>query len=274
MKDVECVAFLQWAMPRLRLRWAGFRKVRRQVCKRLDRRLRELGLSHLPEYRSYLEGHPSEWASLDRFCWISISRFYRDMAVFQFLEREVFPQLAQTAGASGEREVRCWSLGCAAGEEAYTLAILWKLAVSPRFPGLGLRILATDVDPHAIERAREGRYAGSSVKELPEEWRLQAFVPADGGLVLKPKYRGVVTYLQQDVRQAVPAEIFHCILCRYLAFTYFEEGLQRGILERIRARLAPGGALVLGRRETLPAAVSGFEPWSPTLGIYRKSAGG
>ena len=274
MRDPDCVAFLQWALPRLRLRWPGFRKVRRQVCKRLDRRLRELGLPRLPEYRSYLEAHSSEWASLDRLCWISISRFYRDRADFQCLEREVLPQLAEITSAGGEDEVRSWSIGCAAGKEPYTLAILWKLAVSPRFPGLGLRILATDVDPHAIVRAREGRYAGSSVKDLPEEWRLQALVPADGGLVLRPEYRGVVTFLQQDIRQAAPAEIFHCILCRYLAFTYFEEGLQREILERIQARLAPGGALVLGRRESLPAAVSGFEPWSPTLGIYRKSAGG
>jgi chemotaxis protein methyltransferase CheR len=178
------------------------------------------------------------------------------------------------ASAVGEGEVRCWSLGCAAGEEAYTLAILWKLAVSPRFPGLGLRIVATDVDPHAIERAWEGRYAASSVKDLPEEWRLQAFVPAEGGLVLKPEYRGMATFLQQDVRQETPAEIFHCILCRYLAFTYFEEGLQREILDRIQPHLAPGGALVLGRRESLPAALSGFEPWAPALGIHRKSPWG
>src|SRR5574341_1404341 len=127
MRDPDCVAFLQWVLPRLRLRWPGFRRVRRQVCKRLDRRLRELGLSGLPEYRSYLEAYPSEWAGLDRLCWISISRFYRDKAVFQCLEREVLPQLAERASAGGEGEFRCWSVGCAAGEEAYTMAILWKL---------------------------------------------------------------------------------------------------------------------------------------------------
>ena len=76
--DAEGVQFLQWCLPRLRLRWLGFRKVRRQVYKRILRRLKELGFSGVDEYRSYLEGHPAEWAVLEALCWISISRFYRD----------------------------------------------------------------------------------------------------------------------------------------------------------------------------------------------------
>ena len=62
MKDSDCVHFLQWALPRLRLRWSGFRRVRRQVCKRIARRLRELELSDLDAYRDYLAAKPSECA--------------------------------------------------------------------------------------------------------------------------------------------------------------------------------------------------------------------
>jgi chemotaxis protein methyltransferase CheR len=68
MREDECAAFLQWALPQLRLRWAGFRKVRHQVCKRLRRRILELRLETLEQYRSQLEINPHEWAVLDGLC--------------------------------------------------------------------------------------------------------------------------------------------------------------------------------------------------------------
>ncbi len=67
MKDSDCVEFLQWALPRLNMRWAGFRKVRRQVCKRIGRRLAELGLTSLKQYRNRLESDPAEWSKLSVF---------------------------------------------------------------------------------------------------------------------------------------------------------------------------------------------------------------
>jgi chemotaxis protein methyltransferase CheR len=270
MKDSECVAFLQWALPRLRLRWAGFRRVRGQVCKRIDRRLGELGLANASAYRAYLEAHRAEWSVLDGLCFISISRFYRDKAVFQFLEGEVLARLAQIAVASGESAVRCWSIGCASGEEPYTLAILWKVGMASRFPALGLHILATDADARALERAREGRYPASSLKDLPKDVLAEACIPMAGGFCVKEEYRRLVSFLRQDVREAAPESPFHLILCRNLAFTYFAEGLPREVLERIRGKLVPGGALVTGSRESLPTGASGFEPWSQTLRVYRK----
>lgn len=121
MRDLDCVAFLQWALPQLRLRWVGFRKVRAQVCKRIDRRCRELGLPDGVAYRDYLVTHPTEWPIMASLCRISISRFYRDRAVFDQLAQVVLPVLA-----SGETELRCWSLGYASGEEAYTLNLIWR----------------------------------------------------------------------------------------------------------------------------------------------------
>jgi chemotaxis protein methyltransferase CheR len=269
--DAEGIQFLQWCLPRLRLRWPGFRKVQRQVYKRLHRRLQELGLSGVAEYRAYLEDHPAEWAALDALCWISISRFYRDRGVFQYLEREVLGQLAQRAVTAGESEVRCWSAGCAAGEEPYTLAILWKHCFAAQFPTLGMQIVATDVDPQAIHRAELGCYPASSLKELPVEWRAQAFVLSDKGFCLKPEYQGMVTFFVQDVRETVPDGPFHLILCRNLVFTYFDDTLQRETLHTITERLVPGGTLVIGALEVLPEGVWGLEPWAKKLGVYRKS---
>jgi len=102
MTDQDCVRFLQWALPQLQLRWPGFRRVRRQVCKRIDRRLRTLELADLAAYQEYLSHHSEEWRYLDALCRITISRFYRDREVFQRLERQVLPELARNARARGE----------------------------------------------------------------------------------------------------------------------------------------------------------------------------
>ena len=151
MDDRRCVEFLQWALPRLGMRWPGFRKVRGQVCKRLRRRLGELGLADLDSYREFLEGHPDEWARLESLTHITISRFLRDRGMFDFLLAEVAPALAARALARGDECVRAWSAGCASGEEAYSLSILWRLGLDTP---VRLRILATDVDETMLERAR------------------------------------------------------------------------------------------------------------------------
>ncbi len=273
MRDPDGVRFLQWCLPRLRLRWPGFRKVRRQVYKRIDRRLAELGLADVSAYRSRLERDDAEWAVLDALCRIPISRFYRDRAVFQFLEREVLPRLAERAAARGEGSLYCWSIGCAAGEEPYTLAILWRARLAPRFPELGLRVLATDVDRAAIARARGGCYPPSSLKDLPADLLEQAFVRQAEGLCVKAEYRKGLEFLEQDVRATMPGGRFELILCRNVAFTYFDAELQREILEGIEDRLSPGGALVIGSSESLPPGASGLEPWSRKLGVYHRPTG-
>lgn len=78
-----CVAFLKWCLPQLGLRWRGFSKVHRLVCKRLGRRLAELGLAELSQYQTWLAAHKDEWAHLQAILRIPISRFYRDRDVFQ-----------------------------------------------------------------------------------------------------------------------------------------------------------------------------------------------
>jgi chemotaxis protein methyltransferase CheR len=133
MRDADCVQFLQWALPRLDLRWDGLRKVRRQVCRRISRRLAELGLSDGTAYREYIEGNADEWDRLDGFCRITISRFWRDPAVFESLRDHVLPALGPT--------VSVWSAGCASGEEPYSLVLAAAEA------GIAVRVLATDVDP-------------------------------------------------------------------------------------------------------------------------------
>ena len=269
MKDSECVAFLQWCMPRLRMRWQGFRKVRRRVCKRVDRRLRELGLSDVAAYRRHLEEHEEEWAHLDRFCRIPISRFRRDRAVWDGLKEHVLPALAELAVERGQRELWCWSAGCASGEEPYTLRILWDLVLAREYPRLRFTIVATDVEENSVRRALRGVYAPSSLREVPEEWRTRAFDDVDGEFRVRDGFRADVRFLVQDVRTALPDEAFHLVVCRNAVFTYFDEPLQRELALRIATRMVTGGALVLGVHESLPDGVPFLVPWEPVRGAYR-----
>lgn len=270
MQDSEGIQFLQWCLPRLGLRWPGFRKVRKRVYKRMARRIQELGLSGLSAYRSHLDTHAGEWAVLDELCRIPISRFYRDRGVFQCLEEEVLPALGALAVARDETELGCWSIGCASGEEPYTLVIAWRLGPGLRLPDLRLRVLATDIDPENLARARRGCYVRSSLKDLLPAYLELAFVPTAQEWCVGRVYREGVTFVEQDVRQAAPPGPFDLILCRNVAFTYFDEVRQRNALRTIVERLAPGGALVIGSGESLPDVVPGLEVWSAKSRIYRR----
>lgn len=269
MNDKDCAHFLQWSLPKLRMQWRGFRKVRGQVCKRITARLRELELPDVEAYRSYVESNGDEWAVLDSFCRITISHFYRDREVFRFLGQEVIPELSGAALAQGDKELRCWSIGCASGEEPYTLALIWDLAVVRLFPSLKIRILATDADPVMIERAEDGCYAMSSLKDLPQEWTTLAFARQGDRYCIRAEERGKVAFLVQDIRKSAPEDRFSIILCRNLVFTYFDETLQRELLARLQGKLFAGGALVIGIHESLPTWSEGFAAWPGCPGVYR-----
>ena len=260
MKDESCIGFLQWALPHLHMRWPGFRKVRGQVCKRLRRRLDELGLHDLKSYRVYLEKNSLEWNILDSMCRITISRFYRDKGVYNLLRTRVLPLLIADEVRQGEKSLFCWCIGSASGEEPYSLSLLWELS-GINTQGLDLFITATEVDPQLINRARLACYPSSSLRELPPRFREQAFTLMDGAHCLKERYRKRVWFLQQDIRNTQPDATFDLILCRNLVFTYFSEDLQIEIAHAILLHLRPGGGLVIGAHEKLPGPLPEVIPW-------------
>ena len=247
MHDDDCVKFLQLCLPRLGYRWKGFRKVRKRVCKRISHRIRELELADLPSYEQYLENNKDEWEVLDFLCNITISRFYRDRGIFETLQSVILPLLAETAVRNNQKQVRCWSAGCCSGEEPYTLRILWKLPVLPQVsPDIPLRIIATDRDRSIIERAKKGIYPEGSFKDLPPEWREQAFDNQENNFQIKEMFQQEVQFLEQDIRRDLPDGEFDLILCRNLVFTYFREDLQREVFFRMMTKLKPGGFFVVG----------------------------
>lgn len=245
--DAAVVAFLQWSLPRLGLRWEGFRNLRGTVRKRLLRRMAELGIRDLDEYRTRLDTTEDEWRELSQLCRIPISRLYRDRAVFDRLRFEILPECAEAAARTG-RPVRIWSAGCASGEEPYTLAILWALEIAPRHPDLTLDLVATDIDKTMIARAKQGCYAAGSLRELPATWKEAAF---DHGHLycVRDAIRRLVTFRLEDMREVMPDGPFDILLCRNSAFTYFDEAVQAAVLSRMIMRLQPDAVIVVGTHE-------------------------
>lgn len=271
MTDAEFVAFFAHVCTKLGLRARGYRRTGGSVRKRLARRLRELGLANLDEYRRLLETHGDEWLWLDECCRITISRFARDGAVYQALLRCYLPERAAAASARGKRHLKIWSAGTASGEEAYGLGVAWQLELAPEFPELELDVLATDADPTVLQRAARGIYPEGSLRELPPALRV-AFEPCGHEWRLLERYRRGVRFERSDLRLDRPSGPFDLVLCRNLAFTYFDEPTQCRLARSFAALLEPGGLLVVGRGEQLPSESPGFVQREPE--VYARDAGG
>jgi len=234
--------------------------------------MNELGLSNLSDYRDYLKEHPVEWQVLDSFCRFTISRFYCDHTVFDALRSALLLSLAAQALSAGSSELRCWSAGCCSGEEAYTLQILWKTFVlSVLRQDLLLHIIATDADDALLARAQRGCYSKSSIMDLPGELVQRAFTRSGDLYTIKKTFTEKITFVQQDIREQLPDGPFQLILCRNFVLTCFTEALQREILEKIIARLAPGGILVVGCHESIPQGMTTFVPCGRSRGMYKKA---
>jgi len=293
MTDAALVAFLAWAVERLGLRWEGLRNFRRTVRKRLVRRMAELGLGNLDEYRARIEVDASEEAVLEAMCRIPISRLYRDRAVFDLLASEILPARARAAEREGRRAVRIWSAGCASGEEPHTVAIVWHVVIAPQHPNVELELLATDADEGMLARGRRGGYSEGSLRELPPHLRETALRPgrvtpttrAPEGrsgpahdddpqlFYVRDELRAGLTFRREDVRRAMPEGPFDVVLCRNMLLTYIDVRLQPPLLEQLIARLLPGGALVIGSREAMPPGIPRVQLRGPGVYIAADSAG-
>ena len=275
MTDRECVSFLQWALPRLGLRWEGFRKPRRQVCRRVERRRRELGLHDIWAYRARLEADAEEWRVLDRLCSVTISRFWRDRGVFDALAGQVLPALSDTAQAEDKSQLEAWSAGCTSGEEPYSLRLAWDLGPASDVFGIALEILATDTDEAVLARARRGCWPSSSLKDLPSAFRERAFERRGELFCLRDEHRHGVHFRRHNMRSGAPDGRFDVLLCRNLAFTYFDSDGQRAAAILLARLVRPGGALVLGAHEELPAHQEAFALWGDPAprAILRRRAG-
>ena len=267
----ECHQFLQWALPRLGLRREGYNKVRRQVCRKIQNRIGKLRLPGFAAYRAYLEDHPDEWDTLDAFTRITISRFFRDFQSWLVLGDEVLPVLAQRAHKQ-QRVLRCWSAGCASGEEAYSLALLWHHRIQGKTPGQPIEIIATDIDKHMLQRAANACYPGGSIKDVPQPLLQQSFRKNEDLYCLDRRICEMVAFHRQDIRQTMPDGPFDIIFCKNLVAMYFEREKAVELFRKITGKLTEGGVLLIGNHEPFPIEdLPSVEECSRGLNMYRKS---
>ena len=256
----EFDAFLAEVLPPIGLSPAAHR--RRNLKRRIIRRMETYGIHEFHRYADMVRREPGELEALRSILVVTISRFFRNAWVFRFVSSEILPILA------GKDRPVVWSAGCAAGEEPYSVRMAWEEMQGEK-PELAL--FATDVDPVSLERAREGSYPESSLRELPAAWRSR-FFRREGNLyrICEPIRRSVRFRAQDLLRDPFPARS-DLILCRNAAFTYFGPEKRLAVAGTFAEALREGGYLVIGRTEDLPRETADlFEPVFPAGKIYRR----
>lgn len=259
-------AFLKEAGPLLDLQWRRLRRggIRRKV----EHRIADLGISHFEDYLLRIKTNSEERSCLSKMLTVTITRFFRDRKVFGTLENSILPSMVDD-NVSGDFKI--WSIGCANGEEPYSLLMLWKEGFEKKFPQIRFSILATDINEDLFARARKGRYKKSSLKEVPEEILRRFFEIDNGFYILDRSVREGVEFKKHDIAHEEPFSGIDIILCRNLAFTYFSKECQMRVLKKITPGLKENGYLIIGKDESLPLTYPTlFVPIFPTERIYQK----
>lgn len=177
------------------------------------------------------------------------SRFARDPHVFLYVVNVVLFALAREAVRLDAMVVRVWSVGCAGGEEPYSLAIAWVCALASEFPRLELAIWATDIDDDSLERARAAVFDYHAVRHLPVEWIARCFEIKERAYVLRDEVKQRVAFSRGDARcDPPPNGPFSLVSCRYSVFLYASPADSNTVARRLvePAVLRPGGYLVTG----------------------------
>ena len=239
--------FLREAAQFLGLQWRPFQ--RRGIKRKVERRIAEIGLSDFEEYLLKIEEESEERTYLSKILTVTISRFFRDREVFNILETSLIPTIVKKRK---EGDLKIWSIGCASGEEPYSIALLWKEKFETIWPQIHLSILATDVDEKMIRRGKEGRYKKSSLKEVPEDVLRRFFKNENGFYVLDRSIRSSVEFRRHDIIYDEPFLGSDIVFCRNLVFTYFSKECQISVLKKIFSSLKDDGYLVVGWDESLP----------------------
>jgi two-component system CheB/CheR fusion protein len=238
--------------------------------RRIERRMGVHGLATMAFYLSFLQENLHERDLLFKEMLIGVTSFFRDPDVWRDVKETVLPSLI--AGRDPGSRLRAWVAGCSTGEEAYSLAILFREVFDsfPPQPLYSVQIFATDLSADAIAMARKGYYSRQIAADVAPE-RLARFFSVKGdGYVINNNIREMVLFAQHDVILDPPFTRLDLICCRNLLI-YFDAALQRWLMPLFHYCLRAGGILVLGGAETVGNNQSLFEPVNPKSRIFRRN---
>ena len=239
------------------------------LYRRIERRISMLQIAGIANYLEYLRENPQEVDLLFKEFLIGVTQFFRDPALWKFLQTTALPELL--AKYPQGRGLRCWVPACSSGEEAYSLAILFKELLEQLKPDghFTLQIYATDLDVDAIDRARHAFYPGNIVADVPSEWLSRYFTLEGSGYKVHKAIRQMVTFAPHNVIADPPFSKLDLLLCRNLLI-YFGSELQKRLLPLFHYSLNPDGILVLGSAETVGNFTDIFAPMDQKTRVFRR----
>ncbi len=241
---------------------------RSSLTRRIEKRMRNIGVDTLRGYMDYLEVHPDEFTELFNTILINVTSFFRDPPTWEFLAAEVIPDLV--ASRTPDEPIRVWSAGCASGQEAYSLAMLLA-----EFLGLDalkerVKVYATDVDEEALSQARQASYMAKDLEAVPRVFVERYLERSAGRYVFHQDLRRGVIFGRHNLIQDAPISRVDLLLCRN-TMMYFNAKTQAEILARFHFALSDRGFLVLGQAETLLRHDAGFRTVNLSRRLFAKA---
>ncbi len=241
---------------------------------RLFQRLKAL---HINDFETYV--HKIQNGLMDRELQQLINQitinetfFFRNEAQLEALEKHILPELFQRARQRPDKTIRLWSAACSTGEEPYSIAILLQEKFRPLLSGVGVEILATDINSQVLQKARVGLYREYAVRKIAPELLQRYFQPRSNGYEILPQIRQRVQFRQLNL-----ADRWHMqqirgmdvIICANVLL-YFDERSKRQVVNSLYDSLNPGGYLLLGYSESLYGVSHAFKPIHMTKTIVYK----
>jgi two-component system CheB/CheR fusion protein len=263
-KNVE--SFLEDLRQRMGVDFTNYKTP--TILRRLQRRILATNTSNLEGYGEYLATHPQEYHQLVSSFLIKVTEFFRDAELFDYLRSTIIPDLITQAHQHGQ-DIRIWSAGCATGEEAYSLAIVFAEALESQEDPPKVRLFATDLDADAIAFARRGVYPLSALVGVSDEFIDRYFIRRDDHCQVKKQVRSMVVFGQHDLSQRAAFPQMDLVVCRNVLI-YFTPELQQRSLQLFAYALRDGGYLALGKAESTGALSEYFAPVNKNLKVFRR----
>jgi two-component system, chemotaxis family, CheB/CheR fusion protein len=241
------------------------------LFRRIERRKSVHQIDKIQDYVRFMQENPKEVEILYKELLIGVTSFFRDIEVWEKLRESILSDLVNILPPGNV--IRAWVTGCSTGEEAYTLAIIFKEALEKvqNQVNLSLQIFATDLDTDAIEKARQGYFSKNIIADVSPERISRFFTPVDEGFHINASIREMVVFASQNVIKDPPFTKLDIITCRNMLI-YMEPELQKKLIAMFDYSLKPGGIMLLGTAETLGTQNLRFTEIDAKLKIFRRSA--
>lgn len=238
---------------------------RTTVLRRIERRMVVTHSPSLAEYVKLLATEADEANILVKEILIGVTNFFRDPEFFEKLKQNVVHNIVER---TGEREpIRIWSAGCSTGEEAYSIAILFREVLEELNVQRDIKIFATDVDAKAIEQAGKGVFSESILDDVSSERLARFFSKKNDQYVISKEIRRMIIFAPHNMLSDPPFGKLDLISCRNVMI-YFQPVLQRSLFGIFHSALKKGGYLFLGKSETAGEYTSVFVPVCNAEKIY------